>query len=85
MPKDAVIRARTDSELKEKVEKILSQIGLTPSQAVNLFYSQIALHQGLPFEVKIPNKITAQAMRETSQGIGNKFDSVDDLLKDLND
>ena len=85
MVKDAVIRARTDSALKKEVEEILAKIGLTPSQAVNIFYSQIALHQGLPFEVKIPNKTTIQAIEETEKGEGQKFDSVEDLFKDLDD
>ena len=78
-----MIRARTDADLKQKVEKIFSKIGLTPSQAVNLFYSQVVLQKGLPFEVKIPNKTTLKAMAETEKGLGKKFNSSEELFADL--
>jgi DNA-damage-inducible protein J len=83
MSKEAMIRARTDADLKQKVEKIFSKIGLTPSQAVNLFYSQVVLQKGLPFEVKIPNKTTLKAMAETEKGLGKKFNSSEELFADL--
>mgnify|MGYP001811249596 CR=1 FL=1 len=85
MSKNAVIKARTSADLKAKVEEILTNIGITPSQAVNLFYAQILLHNGLPFEFKIPNQTTVLAMNDTEQKNGETFNSVDDLLKDLND
>lgn len=84
MSKDTMIKAKTDAQLKAKVEKILDSIGLTPSEAVNIFYHQILLHNGLPFEVKIPNQTTKKAMNDTIQKIGVTFDSIDDLLTDLN-
>lgn len=83
MSKEAMIRARTDADLKQKVEKIFSKIGLTPSQAVNLFYSQVVLQKGLPFEVKIPNKTTLKAMAETEKGLGKKFNSSKELFVEL--
>ena len=85
MSKNAVIKAVTDAELKTKVEKILTDMGMTPDEAVNLFYSQILLHNGLPFDVKIPNKTTILAMNDTEQKKGKTFNSVDDFLQDLND
>ncbi len=85
MSKNAVIKAVTDAELKTKVEKILTDIGMTPDEAVNLFYSQILLHNGLPFDVKIPNQTTILAMNDTEQKKGKTFNSVDELLEDLND
>jgi DNA-damage-inducible protein J len=84
MSKDTIIKAKTDAQLKAKVEKILDSIGLTPSEAVNIFYHQILLHNGLPFEVKIPNQTTRDAMNDTTKKIGASFDSIDDLLQDLN-
>jgi DNA-damage-inducible protein J len=85
MSKNVVITAITDAELKVKVEKILTDIGITPNQAVNLFYTQILLHNGLPFDLNIPNETTVLAMNDTEQKIGKTFNSVDDLLKDLSD
>ena len=85
MPKDTTIRARVNSELKEKVDKILSQLGLSSSQAMNLFYSQIALQKGLPFKVRLPNKKTLAAMQDVETKTGKTFENVDDLFEDLED
>ncbi len=68
MAKSAVIRARIEPELKTNAETILRELGLTPTEAVTIFYRQITLHQGLPFEVKIPNRLTLQTFRDTDEG-----------------
>lgn len=52
--RSATVRARMSPELKESVEGVFDALGLTPSQAIVLFYKQIALHRGLPFEVRLP-------------------------------
>jgi DNA-damage-inducible protein J len=67
MAKTTTIRARTSPELKEEVEGILKKLGLNTTEAINIFFSQIRLRQGLPFEVRIPNKVTAQTFRKTDQ------------------
>lgn len=85
MSNNAVIQAITDAELKIKVEKILSNLGMTSNEVVNLFYSQILLHNGLPFEVKKPNQITILAMNHSDEKKGELFHSVQELLEDLND
>lgn len=51
--KNAVIRARIDSEIKEDAEEVLHKLGLSNSQAINLFYNQIVLHNGLPFSLTL--------------------------------
>jgi len=58
MAKTAMIRARINPELKKDVENIFNVLGLSTTEAINLFYYQVKLHKGLPFEVKIPNKET---------------------------
>jgi DNA-damage-inducible protein J len=68
MPKDAFIRARTDADLKKKVEGIFSQIGLNTTDAINLFFYQVQLHNGLPFDIKIPNAETLQALDDLETG-----------------
>lgn len=55
-------QATIDISLKVAVEKVFESLGLTPSEAIRLFYKQVELHQGLPFEVKIPER----AMEPTS-------------------
>lgn len=83
MPKTSVITARVDHELKSHTEKILHELGLTPSQAITLFYNQINLHSGLPFPVNLPNEQTRQALRDARGRKLETFDTVDDLLDDL--
>jgi DNA-damage-inducible protein J len=68
MAKDAFIRARTDADLKRTVEGIFSQIGLNTTDAINLFFHQVELHKGLPFEIKIPNAETLQALDDLDTG-----------------
>ena len=71
--KDALINARIESELKMDVESILKKIGLSATQAITLYYQQIKLNKGIPFEVKIPNNETLEAMK--------RVDSKDEALK----
>ncbi|WP_067517405.1 type II toxin-antitoxin system RelB/DinJ family antitoxin [Endozoicomonas ascidiicola] len=54
MAKETTVRARIDEELKEQAEDILRKLGLTTSQAINLYFSQIVLQRGMPFEVRLP-------------------------------
>ena len=54
MTKSAMIRARIDPALKDEVESIFQELGLSTTQALTLFYQQIRLHQGLPFAVRVP-------------------------------
>ena len=52
--KSANLYARIEPDVKEKAESILSTLGIPASSAINMFYKQIILQRGLPFEVKIP-------------------------------
>ena len=52
--KTANLYARIEPDVKEQAEKILSALGIPASNAINMFYKQIILQRGLPFEVKIP-------------------------------
>ena len=56
MAKSANLYARIEPEVKEQAEKILSTLGIPASNAINMFYKQIILQRGLPFEVKIPDR-----------------------------
>ncbi len=68
MSKTATVRARMQPELKANVEEIFQQLGLTTTEAITLFYQQVALHKGLPFAVKIPNKTTEETFKKTDRG-----------------
>ena len=52
--KSANLYARIEPEVKEQAESILSALGIPASNAINMFYKQIILNRGLPFEVKLP-------------------------------
>lgn len=54
MAKSANIYARIEPDVKEQAENILSALGISASNAINMFYKQIIMHRGLPFEVKLP-------------------------------
>ena len=74
---------RVDEENYLKAREILSQIGLNYSQAISVFNNMIVLNKGLPFELKIPNSQTRQALYELEIRDGKTFDSVDELFADL--
>jgi DNA-damage-inducible protein J len=84
MIKSAIIRARIEPSLKSDVEEILSKLGLTTSEAVNLLCRQIKLQRGLPFDVRIPNELTTQTLNASKEGRGVKrFGSKKGLYSDL--
>lgn len=66
--KNSVIRARLEPELKENVEKVLSSLGMTSTDAIRIFFKQIELRKGLPFVVELPNKETEKIFKETDEG-----------------
>ncbi len=77
--KNAIINARIESELKLDVEAILKNLGLTATQAINIFYQQIKLHNGIPFAIKIPNKETQRVIEESRKCINVDNFSFDEL------
>ena len=68
MAKSEMIRARVEPELKQAAEAVLDKLGMTPTEAITLFYKQVTLHRGLPFPVRIPNAATRRALREARAG-----------------
>ncbi|MDO5028916.1 MAG: type II toxin-antitoxin system RelB/DinJ family antitoxin [Bacillota bacterium] len=95
MSKSANLNIRMEPEIKKEAEKILSSLGIPPSNAVDMFYRQIILHKGLPFEVKIPdrklvdisNASRDQLNQMLMEGIKDledeKFENVDDAFKSI--
>jgi DNA-damage-inducible protein J len=81
--KKATVNTRIAPKLKTQAEIILRKVGLSSAEAVRLFYMQICLNKGLPFEVKIPNKETIKAMQNADQRKTHKAKNVDELFKDL--
>ncbi len=63
-----MIRARVDPSLKRDAESVFTQLGLTATDAITLFYTQVTLQSGLPFAVRIPNADTREALRRAAIG-----------------
>lgn len=55
MSKTANVTARIEPEVKEQAENILASLGIPASNAINMFYKQIILQRGMPFEIKLPS------------------------------
>ena len=81
---NTVVRARIDDKIKEDASAVLAAIGLTPSDAFRLMMVRIATEQKMPFELLVPNAETIAAMKAARQGDVVSFDSVEDLMADLN-
>lgn len=84
MTKTATVRARIKPELKEQAERVLRDLGLNPTQAITLFYRQVELHQGLPFDVVVPTDQTRQTFEDTDAGQNLVVcKNVDDMFEKL--
>ena len=82
MAKSKMIRARVEPALKHDAEAVLDKLGMTPTEAITLFYKQVTLYRGLPFPVRIPNAATRRALREArSRKRIESFDSVAEWAK----
>ncbi|HPO17276.1 MAG TPA: type II toxin-antitoxin system RelB/DinJ family antitoxin [Candidatus Hydrogenedentes bacterium] len=80
--KTSIIHARIEPQTKQKAEGVLRKLGLTPTEAIRIFYKQISLRGGLPFPVEIPNKLTASTLGKSRKGKDiQEFDSPDALFK----
>ena len=84
MSSNAVVRARIDQHIKEEATVVLAAMGLTVSDAFRILLTRVAREKALPFEPLIPNAETIDAMREARRGNLPSFDTVDELMVDLN-
>ena len=85
MSRTATVRARLEPDLKADVEKLLHQLGISTTEAITMFYSQIRLRHGLPFPVEVPNETTLKTFKSTDKGeelnayndMGEMFSALD--------
>ena len=80
MANTSVVYARIDSNLKESAESILAQLGITASGAIQMFYKQIILHNGIPFELRLsgarPTAIGGMNEEQISAELSKGMDSM---------
>ncbi|MFO7936627.1 MAG: type II toxin-antitoxin system RelB/DinJ family antitoxin [Kiritimatiellia bacterium] len=80
--KTAVIHARIEPQIKQKAEGVLQNLGITPTEAIRIFYRQISMRGGLPFAVEIPNECTAKTLEKSYKGKDVvEFDSLDEMFE----
>jgi len=83
MIKKARVEARVDLKLKDEVISVLRKLNMSESEAIRVYFRQIALTKGIPFEIKIPNKETLKALDEVKSGKLREFNNFDDYLNDI--
>jgi DNA-damage-inducible protein J len=83
MASDSVVRARIDSDVKEKATAALDAMGLSVSDAIRLLMMRIAQEQRLPFDIKVAKPATAKAIKELEEGNGRRFKDSTELFDDL--
>ena len=84
MTKSATVRARIEPNLKLDVENLFKKLGLSTTEAINLFYQQVRLRKGLPFNVVIPNETTEKVFTDTDAKRNLiRCDNADDLFEKL--
>jgi DNA-damage-inducible protein J len=82
--KTATIRARTEPRLKEDAERVFRKLGISSSEAINLFYAQVRLRKGLPFAVEIPNAVTRETFAKTDRGEDlHEYPTLDDFFRKM--
>ena len=95
MANTATVYARIEPKLKDEVDKILNDLGVTPSSLIQMLYSQIKLTKSIPFEVKLPrnsilideltkdefNYELLKGINDIEKGNVKTIDEVDEILK----
>ena len=80
MSQSAVVHARIDQATKTATEKVLDALGMTPTEAIRLFYRQIAIRKSFPLELHVPNALTAAVLAKSDKNQHiETFDTAADL------
>ena len=80
--KTAVIHARIEPQIKLQAEGVLHDLGLSPTEAIRIFYRMITLRRGLPFAVAVPNERTAATLEKSRRGEEvQEFESLDAMFE----
>ena len=84
MSKTEVVRARMEPEVKHHAEAIFRELGLSTTEAITIFYRQVSLCNGFPFDIRIPNEETLKTFENTDKGIGlTRYDTMEEMFDDL--
>ena len=79
------VRARIDANLKKEASTVLAGMGLSVSDAIRMMLVRVVSERALPFEVRMPNSETRDALLAAQRGDTKRFATVAELMADLND
>jgi DNA-damage-inducible protein J len=80
--KTAVVHARMEPQTKRAAEGVLHALGISPTEAIRIFYRQITLRRGLPFAVAVPNDRTVATLEKSRRGEDvQQFESLDAMFE----
>lgn len=71
------VQARMEESLKQSAEEVFEKLGVSPTEAIRIFYTQVSIQRGFPFELKLPNETTLAALEETKTP--NELETCNDL------
>ena len=87
MAKTDTLHIRIEPSIKQKAEETLNDLGLSITEAINVFLNQVILNDGIPFEIKKPNynKQTIQSLEDVKnrKNISKVFNNVDEMFEEL--
>lgn len=78
MAKTETLHIRVNENVKANAEETLDRLGISISEAVNIFLCQVNLTGGLPFEVKLPapQRLTVENINELRQKINEAEEDI---------
>jgi DNA-damage-inducible protein J len=79
-----MVHIRVDGNVKTKAAATLATMGLTVSDAVRILLTRIAAEEAIPFEVRVPNRVTLAAMEAGERGEVSRAATVAEMMADLN-
>ncbi len=80
------IHAKIDPQTKRDAKRVLDELGLSMTEAISLYFRQVVLRRGIPFEISIPNKVTASTLRKSKKGEElHEVSDVDELMQEISE
>lgn len=84
MAASAFVRARIDEKLRDEAAEVLAAMGLTVSDFVRIGLTKVVRERGLPFEMRVPNELTAETLEKSDRGEDlHQANSAEEMFKDL--
>jgi DNA-damage-inducible protein J len=83
MTQNAFVRTRINEDIKNRAAAVLETMGLTISDACRILLTKVAQEKQFPFDLRVPNSETVQAMQELKSGRGHRYKNAEAMFKDL--